>query len=172
MLTVASALAGWLPFSSPFSTWVSKQGTGIRRFAIHPLDRDYLNLLPKLTVCLGTVQYWWISVGFVIVQLRAVFYPSDQYLSIFCEAFSWTILDSSSFSLFQSPWSSLSQVGMPSYCCSSSDFLQSHYTVLLSSFAFLISLFTLLYFSDPSGSNNFFLSSLLLSHWSKFSAMI
>ena len=30
-----------------------------------------------------------------------------------------------------SQWSSLSRVGMPSYCCSSSDFLQSHYTVLL-----------------------------------------
>ena len=29
--------------------------------------------------------------------------------------------------------SSLSPVGMPSYCCSSSDFLQSRYTVLLSS---------------------------------------
>ena len=29
---------------------------------------------------------------------------------------------------------SLSQVGMPSYCCSYSGFLQSHYTVLLSSF--------------------------------------
>ena len=27
-----------------------------------------------------------------------------------------------------SQWSSLSPVGMPSYCCSSSDFLQSHYT--------------------------------------------
>ena len=31
-------------------------------------------------------------------------------------------------------WSSLSPVGMPSYCCSFSDFLQSHHTVLLSSF--------------------------------------
>ena len=47
-----------------------------------------------LCVCLGTVQYWWISVGFVIVQLREVFCPSVHYLSFFCEAFSWTILDS------------------------------------------------------------------------------
>ena len=46
-----------------------------------------------LCVCLGTVQYWWISTGLVVVQLRAVFRPSVQYLSLFCEAFSWTILD-------------------------------------------------------------------------------
>ena len=39
---------------------------------------------------------------FVIVQLSAVFCPSVQFLSFFCEAFSWTILDSSSFSLFYS----------------------------------------------------------------------
>ena len=55
-----------------------------------------------LCACLGTVQYWWISVGIIVVQLRAVFCPSVQYLSFFCEAFSWTTLDSSSFSLFHS----------------------------------------------------------------------
>ena len=55
-----------------------------------------------LCVSLGIVQYWWISVGLVIVQLRAVFCPWVQYLSFFCEAFSWTILDSSSFPLFYS----------------------------------------------------------------------
>ena len=55
-----------------------------------------------LCVCLGTVQYWWIAIGFVIVQFRAVFCPSVQYLSLFCEAFSWTILDSRSFPLFHS----------------------------------------------------------------------
>ena len=55
-----------------------------------------------LCVCLGTVQYWWISTGLVIVRLRAVFCPSVQYLSFFCEAFSWKILDSSSFPLFHS----------------------------------------------------------------------
>ena len=52
--------------------------------------------------CWGTVQYWWISTGLVIVQLRAVFCPSDQYFSFFCEAFSRMTLDSSSFPLFHS----------------------------------------------------------------------
>ena len=53
-------------------------------------------------VSLGTVQYWWISIALVVVQLRAVFCPSVQYLPLFCEAFSWTILDSSHFPLFRS----------------------------------------------------------------------
>ena len=66
---------------------------------------------------------------------------------------------------------------MPSYCCSSSDFLQSHYTVLLSSFLLsffihlLMLLFTSLYFSDPSGANLFFLPSLLLLHRLRISAV-
>ena len=51
-------------------------------------------------VFLGTVQYWWISAGLVIVQLRAVFRPSVQYLSFFCEAFFWAVLDCSSFPCF------------------------------------------------------------------------
>ena len=55
-----------------------------------------------LCVCLGAVQYWWISIGLVIVQLRAVLCPSVQYLSFFCEAFPWTVLDNSSFSLLHS----------------------------------------------------------------------
>ena len=55
-----------------------------------------------LCVFLGTVQYWWISIGLVVVQLRAVFCPSVQYLPLFCEAFSWTIFDSSRFPLFHS----------------------------------------------------------------------
>ena len=38
--------------------------------------------------CLGTNQYCWIFVGLVIVQLRAVFCPSVQYFSFFCEALS------------------------------------------------------------------------------------
>ena len=38
----------------------------------------------------------------MVVQLRAVFRPSVQYLSLFCEAFSWTILYSSRFPLFHS----------------------------------------------------------------------
>ena len=85
---------------------------------------------------------------------------------------SWTVVDSP-----VSQWSCLS-FGMPSYCCSSSDFLQSNYTVLLSSFLWpffmhlLMLLLTSLYFSDPSGSNLFFLSSLLLSHRSRISAVI
>ena len=40
--------------------------------------------------------------GLVIVQLRAVFCPSVQYLLFFCEAFSWMILDSSRCPLFHS----------------------------------------------------------------------
>ena len=67
---------------------------------------------------------------------------------------------------------SLSPVGMPCYCCSSSDFLQSHYTVLLFFMHLLMLLFTSLYFSDPLGSNLFSLSSLLLSHRSRISAVI
>ena len=55
-----------------------------------------------LCVCLGTVRYLWISIGLVIVQLSTVPCPSVQYLSFFCEAFSSTILDSCSFSLFHS----------------------------------------------------------------------
>ena len=58
-----------------------------------------------LCFCLGTAQYWWISVGLVILQLRAVFCPLVQYLSFFCEAFSWTDLESSSF-----PWFHIGQV--------------------------------------------------------------
>ena len=63
----------------------------------------------------------------MIVQLSAVFCPSVQYLSFFCEAFSWTILDKSSFLSVSN--GRLSRLGMPSL-----DFLHSHYTVLLSSF--------------------------------------
>ena len=86
-----------------------------------------------LWVCLGTIQYWWISTDLVIVQLRAVFCPSVLYLSFFCEAFSWTILDSSRFPLFHSG-QVFHQLVCPLTCNSSSDFLQSHYTVLLASF--------------------------------------
>ena len=55
-----------------------------------------------LCVCLGTVQYGWVSIGLVIVQLRAVFRPSVKYLSFFYEAFSWTIFDGSCFPFFHS----------------------------------------------------------------------
>ena len=86
---------------------------------------------------------------------------------------SWTVVVFPCFTVFKS-----FLVGMPSYCCSSSDFFQSHCTVLLSSFLLpffmhlLMLLFTSLYFSDPSGSNLFFLSSLLLSHRSRMSLVI
>ena len=53
-----------------------------------------------LRVCLGTVQYQWISIGHVIAQLRAVFCPSVQYLSFFCEGFSRTIWTVVAFSCF------------------------------------------------------------------------
>ena len=91
-------------------------------------------------LCLGTVQYCWISLSLVIVQLRVVFCPSVPYLSFFCQPFSWTILNSSSFPLFHS-----SQVFHDLVCSLtvSSYFLQSNYTVLLSSF--------LLPFSRTSG---------------------
>ena len=50
----------------------------------------------------GTVQYRWLSIGRVIVQIRAVFCPSVLYLSFFCEAYSWTTLDSGGFPVFNS----------------------------------------------------------------------
>ena len=43
-----------------------------------------------------------VTLWLLIVKLRAVFCPSVQYLSFFCEAFSWTIFDSSRFPLFHS----------------------------------------------------------------------
>ena len=67
-----------------------------------PLFLRKMGWSSSVSVDSSVVQYWWISVGLVIVQLRAVFYPSVQYLSFVCEAFSRTILDSSSFPLFYS----------------------------------------------------------------------
>ena len=112
-----------------------------------------------ICVCLGTVHYWWISVGLVIVQLWSVFYPSVQYLAFFCEAFSWIVLDINSL-LFFSQWSNLSGMSMPSWCYSSSDFLQSH-TLFFYPFCFaffrhlLMLLFTSTHFSGHSGSRFF-----------------
>ena len=68
-------------------------------FSLHFCANDWVVIL---CVCPGTLQDWWISIGLVVVQLRAVFCPSVQYLSLFCEAFSWTILDSSRFPLLHS----------------------------------------------------------------------
>ena len=65
---------------------------------------------------------------------------------------------------------------MPSYCCSSSGIIQSHYTVLLSSFLLPFSCTSWCYCSPPCISNSegldfLFLCSLLFSHGSKLSAI-
>ena len=129
-----------------------------------------------LCVCLTTVQYKWISVGLVIVQLRAVFCPSVQYLSFFCEAFSCTVFDSSNFPLFDS-----GQI-FHELVCPLTVVLPQIFFSLTTLFSYPVSiaffvhilmlLFICLYFSDPSGSNLFFLSSLILSHRSRSSAVI
>ena len=112
--------------------------TCLGQFCWHVVDSGWFHFLQRLyccleffakdgvvvlCVCLGTIQYWWISVGLVIVQLRVVFCPSVQYLSFFCEAFFWTILDSSSFLLFHSVQDFHEFVSKPTNCCSSSNFL-------------------------------------------------
>ena len=62
---------------------------------------------------------------------------------------------------------------MLSYCCSSSDFLQSHYTVFFSLFhAPLDVVVHFLVFLRFFRLKSFFLSSLLLSHRSRISAVI
>ena len=118
--------------TSSLPAWTSSAGMLLTP-ADFPFFNDWTAVSASLwrmewssSVCSGTVQYWRISVDIVILQLRTVFCPSVQYLSFFCEAFSWKIVDTQ--------WSSLSRVSRPSYCCSSSDFLLSLYTVLISSF--------------------------------------
>ena len=89
--------------SSP-PAWISSAGV-LSTPADFPFFTDCTAasiFLRRICVCLGTVQYWWISIGLVIVRISIVFCPSVQYLSFFCEAFSWTILDSSSIFLFHS----------------------------------------------------------------------
>ena len=78
------------PADSPFFSDSTASSTSLRR------------VWWSSSVYLGTVQYWWISTGLVVVELRAVFCPSVRYLLLFCEAFSWAILDSSHFPLFHS----------------------------------------------------------------------
>ena len=130
---------------------------------------------------LGQFCTWWISIGLVGVQHRAVFCPSIQYLSLFCKTFSWMILDSSRFPLFHSGQSFTSWYALLllfflrfssiSLHCSTTQFFSAFFMHLL------MLLFTSLYFSDPSGSNLFFLSfsffslSLLL-YRSRISAVI
>ena len=58
--------------------------------------------------------------------------------SFSCKMLSWAVLDTSSFP-FLTLLVSLSRIDMPSCCCSSFEFPQSHYTVLLSSFPFPLS---------------------------------
>ena len=95
-----------ITYSQP--TWTSSAGMLLTP-ANFPFLNDCLVASTSLwrmgwssSVCLGTVQYWWISIGLVVVQLRVVFCPLVQYLLLFCEAFSWPILDSSHFPLFHS----------------------------------------------------------------------
>ena len=89
---------------------------------------------------------------------------------------SWTILDSSCFSLFHSgqvfhELVCLLTVVLPQIFFNLTTLFS--YPVFFALFTHLLMLlFTFLYFSDPSGSNLYFLSSLLLSHRSRFSAVI
>ena len=112
---------------------------------------------------------------FALWQLRAIFCPSVQCLSLFCEAFSWTILDSSSFPLFHS-----GQV-FHELVCPVTVVLPQIFFNLTTPFSYPV-LFCLFHapldvavhflaFSDPPASNRFFLSCLLLSHWSRISAV-
>ena len=89
--------------------WTSSAGTFVDSSWLPFLQWLYCSLhfsaknrVVILCVCLGTVQYWWISIGLLVVQLRAVFCPLIQYVSLFCKALSWTIWDSSRFPLFHS----------------------------------------------------------------------
>ena len=84
-----------ITFSPP--AWTSSAGM-LSTPADFPFFNDFI-LQPPLfcegwvviiCVCLGTVQYWWISNGFVIVQLIAVFCPSVSFL---CEAFFFLFLN-------------------------------------------------------------------------------
>ena len=153
--------------------------TCLDHFCWAVVDSSWLPFLPRLycslhffardgavilCVCLGTVQYWWIPTGLLIVQLSAVFCPSVQHLSFFCEAFSWTILDNNSFSSFTvvkffTRWYALLLLFFLGF---SSILLQFSPTKF--SFAFfmhlLMLLFTSLYFLDISGP--FFLLSQFL----------
>ena len=53
--------------------------------SLHYFEKDRVFVL---CVYLGAVPCLWLAIGFVIVQLTAVFCPSVQYLSIFREEFS------------------------------------------------------------------------------------
>ena len=131
--------------------------------------------LVVLCVCLGTAQYLWLSICLVIVQLRAVFYPSVQHLSFFCEAFFWMILDSISFHCFTVVKSFTTWYALLLLLVLRFSSISLHCSPIQFSFVFfmhlLMLLFPSMYFSDPSGLNRFVLSCLLLSHRSRISAV-
>ena len=81
------------PADFPFFNDCTAAFTSLRRVVI-------------LCVCLGTVHYRWISIGPIVVQLRAVFCPSVQYLSFFHEAFfserPWTVVTFPCFTVVKS----------------------------------------------------------------------
>ena len=82
--------SSWLPFLQ----WLY--------CSLHFFAKDWEVIL---CVCLGTVQYCWISIVLVIVQLSAELCLSVQYLSYFCEAFpelSWTVIDFPCFTVVKS----------------------------------------------------------------------
>ena len=83
----------------------------------------------------GTVQYWWISVGLVIVQLRAVSCPSFSISRSSMRHFperSWTVVAFLCFTVVKSFKSWYAVLLFP-------QILQSYYAVLLSSLLLLFS---------------------------------
>ena len=131
--------------------------------------------LVVLCVYLETAQYWWLAICLVIVQLRAVFCPSVQHLLFLCEAFFWMIMDSISFHCFTVVKSFTTWYALLLLLFLRFSSISLHCSPIQFSFVFfmhlLMSLFPSLYFSDPSASNRFVLSCLLLSHRSRISAV-
>ena len=84
------------PADLPFFSNCTAASTSLRR----------MGWSSSVCVFRDSSAYCWISVGLVFVQLRAVLCPSVQYLSFFCDAFSWKILDSCSLRLFHNGLSS------------------------------------------------------------------
>ena len=119
--------------------WTSSAG-----ILLNTVDFPFFNYCTEVSTSLRRME-WSSSVSvwgqFSIngPPLVSWLYSSDQYFvhrvlyfSFFCDAFSLVVLDSSSLFFFHS--SQVSRAGVPSRCCSSSDFIQSLYTVLLSRF--------------------------------------
>ena len=126
-------------------------------------------------LCLGTVQCWWISIGLVIVQLRAVFCLTGSVYHSSVRHFperSWIVVAFPCFTVVKS-FTSLYAHLLLFFLRFSSVLL--HCSIQFS-FAFFLHLmmimFSSLYFSDSSGSDLFFLRSLLLCDRSRISAVI